>query len=93
MQHICTYDIEVLYNIFICCFRNQDGTFETYEISERVNQLSELVSRLKDDSIKVGYNSTWYDKPVVNYLIYNHDTLKRGKTLDICLKLKMFQMN
>ena len=89
MQKICTYDIEVLYNIFICCFKNLDETFETYEISERRNDLESLIRRLKDDSIKVGYNSNWYDKPIVNYLIYNEDKLKRMSTKDICFKLKM----
>ena len=68
-----TYDIEVFVNCFHCCCKNTEtGTITKFEISERKNQLAELVDFFyykNEDKMFCGYNNKHYDDVIINYMI------------------------
>ena len=79
-----TYDIEIFPNVFHCCCKNTEtGQLYKFEISERKNQLDELVHFFRYDSSNevehpyelrhtrmfCGYNNHHYDDVVINYII------------------------
>lgn len=67
------YDIEVFENCFHCCCKNTEtGTITKFEISERKNQLAELVDFFyykNEDKMFCGYNNKHYDDVIINYTI------------------------
>lgn len=67
------YDIEVFENCFHCCCKNTEtGTITKFEISERKNQLAELVDFFyykNEDKMFCGYNNKHYDDVIINYII------------------------
>ena len=68
------YDVEVLPNIFTCAFEHLEGPFTLeYEISEWVNQSSELVAFLywlRDTGGRLfGYNNLDYDYNLIHFLL------------------------
>lgn len=70
-----TYDIEIFPNVFHCCCKDtENGNLYKFEISERKNQLTELVEFfLQPKVIFCGYNNHHYDDVVLNYIIdYQH---------------------
>lgn len=90
-KRIVVYDIEIFPNVFHCCCKDTEtGTFHYFEISERKNQLSELVDFFfydSSDKLFCGYNNHHYDDVVINYIIdfyYKLDTLNY---LDVCKSL------
>ena len=81
---VYTYDIEIFPNVFHCCCKNTEtGQLYKFEISERKNQLDELVRFFRYDSSNevehpyelrhtrmfCGYNNHHYDDVVINYII------------------------
>ena len=68
-----TYDIEVFSNCFHCCVKNTEtDEIHKFEISERRNQLAELVDFFyykNEDKMFCGYNNKHYDDVIINYMI------------------------
>jgi hypothetical protein len=67
------YDIEVFSNCFHCCVKNTEtNEYYKFEISERKNQLAELVDFFyykNKDKMFCGYNNKHYDDVIINYMI------------------------
>ena len=83
---VWTYDIEVFPNVFHCCCKNSEtGELYKFEISERKNQLQELVSFfMEPGKIMCGYNNHHYDDLIINYLIDYYKVLVRLPYWKIC---------
>ena len=83
---VWTYDIEVFPNVFHCCCKNSEtGELYKFEISERKNQLQELVSFfMEKGKIMCGYNNHHYDDLIINYLIDYYKVLVRSPYWKIC---------
>ena len=87
---IDVYDIEVFPNVFHCCTKNTEtGEISKFEISERKNQLDELVLYFtnKESKIICGYNNHHYDDVIINYIIDYHSKLIRLPYWKICKSL------
>ena len=93
-QIVNVYDIEVFSNCFHCCVKNTEtNKVIKFEISERRNQLSELVDFFfykngeDENRMLCGYNNKHYDDVIINYMIdfyYRMDSLPWWK---ICQSL------
>ena len=83
------FDIEIFPNVFHCCCKDtEDGTIYKFEISERKNQLKELVQFfLQPNVIFCGYNNHHYDDVVINYIIDYQTTLTDLPYRRICQSL------
>lgn len=89
---VVVYDIEIFPNVFHCtCKDTEENKLYFFEISNRKNQLTELVDfffyKNIDDKMFCGYNNKHYDDVVINYLIdfyYKMDTLSYDK---VCTSL------
>ena len=67
---VVVYDIEVFPNVFSCTIKNTETNLvTTFEISERKNDLTDLVRLFALDIMFCGYNNHHYDDVVINYLI------------------------
>lgn len=71
------YDIECYPNIFTYTGRNLwDNATVTFEISDRMNQITELrmhLAALKQHRvIQFGYNNVGYDYPIIHEIMHNH---------------------
>jgi len=76
------FDIEVLKNCWICCCKIVGGKYITFEISERRNDLEDLIAFFKDTSYAfVGYNCSHYDTPIINMMIMKSVQLLKGDYL------------
>lgn len=72
---VVVYDIEIFPNVFHCCCKDtENGNIYKYEISERKNQLEDLIKMfLTPGLIFCGYNNHHYDDMILNYIIdYQH---------------------
>ena len=85
------YDIEIFKNCFHCTIKDTEkDILHKFEISERTNQLSELIDYFyynSSDILFCGYNNKHYDDVIINYMI---DYSYRMKTLnykEICKSL------
>lgn len=89
---VVVYDIEIFPNVFHCtCKDTEENKLYFFEISNRKNQLTELVDfffyKNIGDKMFCGYNNKHYDDVVINYLIdfyYKMDTLSYDK---VCTSL------
>lgn len=89
---VVVYDIEIFPNVFHCtCKDTEENKLYFFEISDRKNQLTELVDfffyKNIGDKMFCGYNNKHYDDVIINYLIdfyYKMDTLSYDK---ICTSL------
>lgn len=86
---VIVYDIEVFPNVFHCtCKDTENNQLYFFEISERKNQLSELVDFFCNKSYMFcGYNNKHYDDVIINYII---DYKKKMESLPyhrICLSI------
>jgi len=68
------YDIEVYPNVFtFCCKRIETGDRWYFEISDRRNDLSEMITflyALRDSGASmVGFNNLGYDYPIIHYIL------------------------
>ena len=73
-KKVIVYDIEVFPNVFHCtCKDTESGELKFFEISNRKNQLKQLVDFFFyeniGDIIFCGYNNKHYDDVIINYLI------------------------
>ena len=88
---VVVYDIEVFSNCFHCCCKDTEtGTIIKFEISERVNQLSELVDFFhykNEDKMFCGYNNHHYDDVIINYIIDFYYKMSNLPFWRICLSL------
>lgn len=71
---VIVYDIEIFPNVFHCtCKNTETNQLYFFEISNRKNQLTELVDfffyKNVGDKMFCGYNNKHYDDVVINYLI------------------------
>ena len=83
------YDIEIFPNVFHCCCKDsEDDKIYKFEISERKNQLKDIVEFfLQKDLIFCGYNNHHYDDVVLNYIIDYQKTLTDLPFRRICQSL------
>lgn len=85
------YDIEIFPNCFHCCCKDTEtGTLYKFEISERVNQLKELVDFFHydlGDKMFCGYNNHHYDDVVINYIIDYYYKLEQLPFWRVCQSL------
>lgn len=83
---VWTYDIEVFPNVFHCCCKNSEtGELYKFEISERKDQLQELVDFfMEPGKIMCGYNNHHYDDLIINYLIDYYEVLVQLPYWKIC---------
>ena len=89
---VIVYDIEIFPNVFHCtCKNTETNQLYFFEISNRKNQLTELVDfffyKNIGDKMFCGYNNKHYDDVVINYLIdfyYKMDALSYDK---VCTSL------
>ena len=90
-QVVHVYDIEVFSNCFHCCVKNtESGELFKFEISERVNQLKELVDFFyydNEDKMFCGYNNKHYDDVIINYMIDFYYKMSSLPFWRICLSL------
>lgn len=84
---VVTYDIEIFPNVFHCtCKDTETNELHFFEISDRKNQLTELVDYFhykNIDKMFCGYNNKHYDDVIINYMIdfyYKLDSLSYIKT-------------
>lgn len=71
-KQVIVYDIEVFPNVFHCCCKNSEtGEMKLFEISERKNQIEDLVSYFTENKtfLFCGYNNKHYDDVIINYII------------------------
>ena len=89
---VVVYDIEIFPNVFHCtCKDTEENKLYFFEISDRKNQLTELVDfffyKNIGDKMFCGYNNKHYDDVIINYIIdfyYKMDTLSYDK---VCTSL------
>ena len=88
---VVVYDIEIFPNCFHCCCKDtQSNEYKKFEISERRNQLFELVEFFKSSCKTVlfcGYNNHHYDDVIINYIIDMYKRLKHRTYLETCTSL------
>lgn len=69
------YDLETYSNCFLAGFKLPDGSRATFEISDRKNQLPELVQTLmwikNEGYIMVGFNNLGFDYHIIHKLLMN----------------------
>ena len=85
---VVLYDIEVFPNCFHCtCKDSESHKLYKFEISNRKNQLEELVDFFyykRVEHIICGYNNKHYDDIIINYMIQFCGIMKRLEYLRIC---------
>nr|DAJ27548.1 MAG TPA: DNA polymerase [Crassvirales sp.] len=82
---VVTYDIEIFPNCFHCtCKDTETQELLLFEISNRKNQLTELVDFfISKGIIFCGYNNKHYDDVVLNYIIDLRRQLSRRTSLEV----------
>ena len=88
-EKVIVYDIEIFPNVFHCCCKDTEtGEIYKFELSERKNQLEDMVRFfLQPNVIFCGYNNHNYDDVVINYIIYFQLTLIRTMYWKVCKSL------
>ena len=85
---VIVYDIEIFPNVFHCvCKNTETNELSYFEISNRKNQLIELVEFFhykNTDRIFCGYNNKHYDDVVINYIIDFYAKLDRLPYFRVC---------
>ena len=91
---VCVYDVEIFPNCFHCCVKNTEtGQLYKFEISERRNQLTDVVDFFHLQPIEdyfrmfCGYNNHHYDDVIINYMIDYRDKLADLPYWRICQSL------
>ena len=90
---VVVYDIEIFPNCFHCCCKDTEiGQLYKFEISERKNQLEELVDfflSVGQQNMRMfcGYNNHHYDDVIINYIIDYYNKLTGLSYLRICQSL------
>ena len=88
-EKVVVYDVEIFPNCFHCCCKDtEDGKIYKFEISERKNQLTELIDFFRTPGlIMCGYNNHHYDDVILNYIIDYQRTLTGLPFWRICQSL------
>lgn len=89
---VYVYDIEVFPNCFHCTVKNSEtGQYYFFEISERKNNVDELILFFTDNKNKLlcGYNNKHYDDPIINYILDYQKTILSLGYLRICNSIFM----
>lgn len=88
-EPVIVYDIEVFPNVFHCCCKNTETEqIHLFEISERKNQLIELVKFFDENKYMFcGYNNHHYDDVIINYILDYCELMSNMNTLRICESL------
>jgi len=91
-QSVVVYDIEIFPNCFHCtCRDTETNDLYTFEISQRKNQLTELVDFFyyKNDAKRMfcGYNNKHYDDVIINYIIDFYYKLDQISSARVCQSL------
>ena len=83
------YDIEIFPNVFHCtCKNTETGELSFFEISNRRNQLKELVDFFRiNTQMFCGYNNKRYDDVIINYCIDLYNKLRWHNYIRICQSL------
>lgn len=85
---VCVYDIEIFQNCFHCCCKDtKTGELYKFEISERKNQLRELVEFFQRPYLFCGYNNHHYDDVIINYIIDYYNALTGLPYWRVCQSL------
>ena len=89
---VIVYDIEIFPNVFHCtCKDTETNKLYFFEISNRKNQLTELVDffffKNISDKMFCGYNNKHYDDVIINYLIDFYYKMDSLSYLKICNSL------
>ena len=86
------YDVECFPNFFSVTVKNtESGNHKFYEISDRKNQLSDIVTLFLHKGIYwIGFNSMHYDSPIISYLIINYKKLILRPVWEITDTIKAF---
>ena len=85
---VCVYDIEIFPNCFHCCCKDTEtGELYKFEISERKNQLRELVEFFQRPYLFCGYNNHHYDDVIINYIIDYYNALTDLPYWRVCQSL------
>ena len=89
---VIVYDIEIFPNVFHCtCKNTETKEYRYFEISNRKNQLTELVNYFfyeNIDKMFCGYNNKHYDDVIINYLLdfyYKMDSLPVFEYAILCI--------
>ena len=101
-RKVYVYDVEIFPNAFHCCCKDtESGQLHKFEISNRRNQLDNLVDFFYYDSQEYthgpydlrhtrmfcGYNNHHYDDVIINYIIDYYYKLSNMSYLKICQSL------
>jgi len=90
-KKVFVFDIEIFPNVFHCCCKDTEtNTIHKFEISERNNQLEELVDFFyynSADKIFCGYNNHHYDDVIMNYIIDYHYKMSNMPYFKTCKSL------
>lgn len=85
---VVVYDIEVFPNCFHCCCKDTEtNQIHKFEISERKNQLTELVDFFyykNTDLMFCGYNNKHYDDVIINYIIDQWKKMDKMSFKKVC---------
>ena len=86
---VYVFDVEVFPNVFHVCSKDTEtGQLYKFEISERVNQLDQLVDFFYDkDKLHCGYNNKHYDDVIINYIIDYYKKMSHMTYFLICKSL------
>jgi len=86
------YDVETFPNFFSVTVKNtESGNHKFYEISDRKNQLPDIVTLFLHKGIYwIGFNSMHYDSPIISYLIINYKKLILRPVWEITETIKAF---
>jgi hypothetical protein len=93
---VVVYDIEIFPNVFHCCCKDTESNqLYKFEISERKNQIDELVDffrynrsdEQRHTRIFCGYNNHHYDDVIINYIIDFYSKLSNFPFWRICISL------
>lgn len=86
---VMVYDIEVFPNVFHCVVKDTgDDELHKFEISERKNQVSELVQLFTNNKyLFCGYNNHHYDDVIINYMIEFVNVMNRMNYAEVTRSL------
>lgn len=87
---VYVFDVEIFPNCFHCCCKNTEtGHLYKFEISERKNQLGNLVDFFiaNREQMFCGYNNHHYDDTIINYMLEYRYKMEKMSYIRICQSL------
>lgn len=89
-KYVYVYDIEVFCNCFHCLVKKVGtNNYFYFEISERKNNLNELIDFFSDINKKCicGYNNIHYDNPIINFILDNKNKFLNQHYIQVCQEI------